>query len=308
MAKIDLIALGGNSFFLSGIFAVGVYIQGRQAVLIDSGISKDGAKELDKILLQKNSRPVAIINTHCHGDHSGGNAFFQQKYPDIQIFSTEAERPFIEDPLLAPICFCAGAAPFEELLKCKPITPQQVSKVTHIITPYQDQKILICGQEFEIFTLPGHTRGMIAVKTPDDVLYCGDAVFGEATFNKYPILFYTFISDALHSFKKLKSLAEQMKFCVLYHGGMVSNLSDLIDNHEQRLLEIKFDVLSFLEKEPLSVEELTAMFMQKHQIPDDLISLTLTKASIQGFVSDLQREKNIEIRICQGRAFAHLVK
>ncbi len=86
---------------------------------------------------------AAIINTHCHGDHCGVNAFFQQKHPQIRIFSTETERPFIEDPLMAPICFCGGAAAFKELNKCKPITPQQPSKVTDIIAPYEDQKIVI---------------------------------------------------------------------------------------------------------------------------------------------------------------------
>ena len=75
------------------------------AVLIDSGISRDIAKEIDKCLIQANVQVATIINTHCHGDHCGGNAFFQQKYSQIKIFSTEAERPFIEDPLMAPMCF-----------------------------------------------------------------------------------------------------------------------------------------------------------------------------------------------------------
>src|SRR3984957_6483958 len=187
MAKMNLIQAKDNSFYCDSIFSIGVYIKEKMAVLIDSGISRDVAKEIDKCLIQANVQVAAIINTHCHGDHCGGNAFFQQKYPQIKIFSTETERPFIEDPLMAPICFCGGAAAFEELKKCKPITPQQPSKVTNIIAPYQDQKISICGETFEIITLPGHTRGMIAVRTPDNVLYCGDAVFGGETFKKYPI-------------------------------------------------------------------------------------------------------------------------
>jgi len=111
------------------IFSIGVYIKEKMAVLIDSGISRDVAKEIDKCLIQANVQVAAIINTHCHGDHCGGNAFFQHKYPQIKIFSTETERPFIEDPLMAPICFCGGAAAFEELRSLLPFV--DVSIIYH---------------------------------------------------------------------------------------------------------------------------------------------------------------------------------
>jgi glyoxylase-like metal-dependent hydrolase (beta-lactamase superfamily II) len=307
MAKITFIQAKDNSFFCDGIFSIGVYIKDKMAVLIDSGISKDIAKEVNKALIEGNIRVEAIINTHCHGDHCGGNAFFQQKYPNIKIFSTETERPFIEDPLLAPICFCGGAAAFEELKKCKPITPQQVSKVTDIITPYQDQKISICGEPFEIITLPGHTRGMIAVRTPDNVLYCGDAVFGGETFKKYPILYYTFIDDALHSFRKLKSLIPQIDVTIIYHGGMISDLVALIDDHEKRILETKKVITKFLNEQPLSVEEITAKVMQKYQIPDDLVSYALTKTPMQAYIAELERENVVAIRVSDGTARAHVI-
>lgn len=307
MAKTTFIQAKGNSFFCDGIFSIGVYIKDKMAVLIDSGISKDVAKEVNKALAEDNIQVEAIINTHCHGDHCGGNAFFQQKYPDIKIFSTETERPFIEDPLLAPLCFCGGAAAFEELKKCKPITPQQISKVTDSIAPYQDQKITICGETFEIIILPGHTRGMIAVRTPDNVLYCGDAVFGGDTFKKYPILYYTFIDDTLHSFRKLKSLIPQIDVTIIYHGGRVSDLVALIEDHAKRILETKKLVIDLLHEQPLSLEEITAKIMHKHQIPDDLVSYTLTKTPMQAYIAELEREHTIEIRVTDGIARAHML-
>lgn len=307
MAKINLIQAKGNSFYCDSIFSIGVYIIEKMAVLIDSGISRDVAKEIDKCLIQANVQVAAIINTHCHGDHSGGNAFFQQKYPQIKIFSTETERPFIEDPLMAPICFCGGAAAFEELKKCKPITPQQPSKVTDIIAPYEDQKLVICGEIFEIITLPGHTRGMIAVKTVDNVLYCGDAVFGEATFRKYPILYYTFIGDTLNSFKKLRSLLPSVDVSIIYHGGVINDLAALITNHEKRILETKSMILSMLNEHPLSLEEITARIMQTYKIPDELISYALTKVPIQAYVAELERENLVEIRVTAGINRAHAI-
>lgn len=307
MGKINLIQAKGNSFYCDGIFSVGVYIKDKTAVLIDSGISKDFAKEINKALVERDIQAGAIINTHCHGDHSGGNAFFQQKYPEIKIFSTETERPFIEDPLMAPICFCGGAAAFEELKKCKPITPQQVSKVTDLVTPYQDQKIKISGEVFEIITLPGHTRGMIAIKTPDNVLYCGDAVFGEETFKKYPILFYTFIDETLKSFKKLKQIIPSVDVAVIYHGGIIDELVSLIDEHEQRILETRNTILKMLQEQSLSVDEITAKIMQKYQIPDEIVSYALTKTPMQAYIAELERENTVEIKVSGGVARAYLI-
>lgn len=308
MAKINLLKAKGNSFYCDGIFSIGVYIKDNTAVLIDSGISKDVAKEVDRALAQAKAQLIAIINTHCHGDHSGGNAFFQQKYSQIKIFSTESERPFIEDPLMAPTCFCGGAAAFEQLKKCKPIAPQQPCKVTDMISPYQDQKIYIGDEFFEIITLPGHTRGMIAIKTKDNVLYCGDAIFGEETFNKYPILYYTFINDTLSSFRKLRSLVSDLDATIIYHGGMISNLVELIDDHEKRILETKNMIFAMISEGALSIEEITAKIMQDKEIPDDLISYMLTKTPVQAYVAELERESVIEVRVTDGVNRAHAIE
>lgn len=307
MAKMNLIQAKGNSFYCDGVFSIGVYIKDKMAVLIDSGISRDVAKEIDKCLMQASVQAAAIINTHCHGDHCGGNAYFQQKYPEIRIYSTATERAFIEDPLMAPMCFCGGAAAFEELKKCKPIAPQQPSNVTDVFATYEDQKLVLYGETFEIIALPGHTRGMIAVKTPDNVLYCGDAVFGVDIFRKYPILFYTFIGDSLSSFKKLKGLLPSFDVTILYHGGIVKDLTSLIEEHENRILETKSTIFSMLNEAPLSIEELTARIMQQHKIPDDLISYTLTKTPVQAYVAELEKEKLVEIRVTAGVNRAHLI-
>lgn len=307
MAKIQLIPIKNNSFYCSGVFSVGVYIKDGLAVLIDSGISKDSAKEIDKCLMEAGVRITAIINTHCHGDHCGGNAYFQQKYPLIKIFSTETERAFIEDPLMAPVCICGGAAAFKEIKKCKPIAPQQPSKVTDLITPYQDQKIVIAGDVFDIITLPGHTRGMIAVKTADQVLYCGDALFGEDTFRKYPILYYTFIEETLESFKKLRSLIPSVDAAIMYHGGLISDLSSIVDEHEKRIRETKNLLLFLLQEGPLSLEEVTASIMQKYQIPDDLVAYALTKVPMQAYFAELERENLVEIRVTAGITRAHFI-
>lgn len=290
MGKMNLVEVKNRSYYCDGVFAVGVYIAGSEALLVDSGISKEVAKEVDKAVRAKGASVAAIINTHCHGDHSGGNAYFQQKYPDLEIYSSEGERPFIEDPELAPLCFCGGAEPYRELKKCKPIAPQQPSRVTKVIAPYRDQTLTLFGEEFKIVTLPGHTRAMIGLITPDNVLYCGDALFGEETCKKHPILYYTFIAETLHTFEKLEALLPTLEAVVLYHGAVAVEISKLIDYHRKLILETRESIAQMIAKEPLTHEEITARVMQDNDLPDDIISYTLTKTPIQAFITNLVNE------------------
>lgn len=148
---------------------------------------------------------------------------------------------------------------------------------------------------------------MIAVKTPDNVLYCGDAILGEDTFRKHPILYYTFISNTLNSFKKLRSLIPSVDISIIYHGGMTKNLASLIDDHEKRILETKNMIFLMLSECPLSLEEITARIMQTYKIPDDLISYALAKAPMQAYVAELERENLVEIRVTAGINRAHLI-
>lgn len=141
----------------------------------------------------------------------------------------------------------------------------------------------------------------------DNGLYCGDAVFGEDTFKKYPILFYTFIDETLKSFKKLKQIIPFVDVVVIYHGGVIDDLVSLIDEHEQRILETKNTILKMLQQEPSSVDEITAKIMQMYQIPDDIVSYALTKTPTQAYIAELERDNIIEITVLNGIARAHLI-
>lgn len=209
---------------------------------------------------------------------------------------------------MAPIAFCGGATPFEELVNNKAMTPLEASKVTDIIAPYQDQTLEICGDIFEVITFPGHTRGMIGIRTLDNILYCSDVVFGEETFRKYPILYYNFIDDAIHSFKKLKNLIPLVEGTVIYHGGLIPDLGSLIDMHEKRIFEIKERVFMMIFQAPLSLEELTAKMMQESNANNDIASYMLTKGPMQAFVAELVREDRVEIKVIDGFARAYAIE
>ncbi len=297
MSKVSLHALKGNSYFATGIFAIGIYQHDNTTILIDSGSDDGHAKNVYDLLQAQGHSVTAIINTHCHPDHCGGNHFFQKKFPDIKIYATRDEKELIENPNLAPRCFCGGAAPFAGL-QHKHIAPQKETCVTNVIAPYSDQKLAIGSAEIKIVTLPGHTPGSIGIITPENILYSGDALFGTETFNKHPMLFYTDIENTLASFKKLASLP--VDACVLYHGGVIYDLPNVAKQHEMRILEIKEVILSTLQQQQLSIDLLTQKIMQHYKIPDNIIPFVLTQTAVRAYLTKLEQEKAIKLMVQDG--------
>lgn len=297
MPKIKLEHVLGGSHYCSERLSVGVYVKNNNAVLIDSGIDDDTAKNIDKALKEKNIKVVAIINTHSHADHCGGNHYFQKNYPGLKIYSTRYEQHFIEDTINEPRCFCMGAEPCKGLVH-KHLKAEN-SKVTNTIEPYVDQEIVIEGEKFSIITLPGHSPGMIGVISPDKVLYTGDAIFGKDTFEKHGVLFYTHIEATLKSFDKIAGC--KVDATVYYHGGLYKgDLKPVVEEHRARLLTTKKAIYDMLVKEPLSLDELTRRTMQLFKIPENITQFTLTQTCVFAYVTELEREKKVLMDMFNG--------
>lgn len=302
MNSIELRKARGNSYYLTGKLSVGVYLNesNKSAILIDSGIDKDLAKKLDKAILQNGYQPTAIINTHSHADHCGGNHFFQKKYPDIQIYATRFETHFIEDPFLEPLCFCSGALPFQELrnkfLEAKP------SKVTHVLK-YEDHTLDIGGESFTVVTLPGHTQGMIGIISPDQVLYVGDAIFGEEILEKHGVLFYTDIAKTKDSLEKLETL--NVKSYVLYHGGERLSLSDLVEEHLKLIEKTKDFILGQIVEHSPSLDFLVQQVMSRFNIGNNVVQHTLTSTVVRSYITELQQSGQVTLIVDNGLLKIH---
>lgn len=304
MSKMTLQQVKGNSYFFNGVLSLGLYVHNNIAILIDSGGDESCAKDISKALLEYGYTLGAIINTHCHPDHCGGNAYLQKNIPGLQIYASHDEQPFIESTILAARCFCCLAAPIKGLQN-KYIVPQKPSIVTNPIHPYQDQTIMINDMPFTIVTLPGHTPGMIGVITPDNVLYCGDALFAQATLEKHPILFYTDIKNTLITFEKMKTL--KVDYCVMVHSGFIDNMIPVIDQHIAKIMATKNSILDLLKSQPLSIDELTQQVMQTYTIGNSIIAFTLTQTAIRAYFSYLEEENLIVLAVTDGLLRATVV-
>lgn len=112
--------------------------QGGLAAVVDPG----DADPVLEVLSQRGLKLVAVLVTHKHGDHCGGNAELLEAFPRLEIYGPATE----------------GIRTLN-----RPLQPGQV------IEP-------LPGQPFEVLDLAGHTEGHLGYYQPGR-LFCGDTVF-----------------------------------------------------------------------------------------------------------------------------------
>lgn len=183
MALNELIELAPKTYFFPGAVNVGVLeTPDGGALLIDSGSDKDHAKKLLKACRAKNLEPRAILNTHSHADHYGGNAYLQETL-QIPAYAPIFEEAIIKYPILEPMYLYGGVRPPKSLQNKWLMGSPSGTKILN--TP---GTINICDLELELIEVGGHASIMYAIKF-GDVLFATDAVFGQATLEKHPLQF-----------------------------------------------------------------------------------------------------------------------
>lgn len=116
-------------------------IGGESALLVDSGVSGDGALDVARSLT---SLPVGLVNTHADRDHIAGNTAFGH----FMMHPAEAANYYNVN---------GGKGDF---------------------TPLEDGQVLeLGGRRIEVVLIPGHTPGSIALLDEDrGMLFPGDSV------------------------------------------------------------------------------------------------------------------------------------
>ena len=127
-----------------------------KAIIIDPCGEED---KLLAIIRELQLQPVYIVNTHCHPDHTCGNAITKEA-TGAEIVMHEADIALLADPDAAEYFNRHGFAP---------------SPAADI--PVGDGDILNFGDcQAEIIHTPGHSPGSICLYT-DGNLFTGDSLF-----------------------------------------------------------------------------------------------------------------------------------
>lgn len=169
------------------------------AAVVDPG----DAAPVVKYLEETGRRLTAILNTHHHGDHTGGNRELLKCFPGIPVYGGAGDR---------------GRIPgLSALLK-------------------EGDELAVCGIKARILDVPGHTRAHIAYFFPaadgSGDLFSGDTVFGGTIGN----MFEGTPEVMFESIRKIRALPRQTRiWCSHEYTLQYVRESAGIDPHNARL-------------------------------------------------------------------------
>jgi glyoxylase-like metal-dependent hydrolase (beta-lactamase superfamily II) len=213
-------SLSEHVYYLPGGVNAAVVTNGfGEAVLVDTGQDKNSGRNLRKACEALGVTPVAIINTHAHADHFGGNDYLLRQF-DVPVYAPPFEASLMQSPLLEPIYLLNGAKPLPEMMSkwllAKP------SRVDTILTP---GSLEIAGITFKVIDTSGHAHVHYSLIV-DGVLLAADAIFGTSLLEKYPLPFGQDIGNQRASAVQLADYDANV--ILPGHGEPTKVISDLI--------------------------------------------------------------------------------
>jgi len=220
----------GRVYYVPGASNVGLIVgDGQQALLVDTGIGKRSGRRLLRILEEQSLQLVAIFNTHCHGDHIGGNAHLVE-HTGAKIYAPLADSVVLQYPVWGTMCMFGGADPIAELSVPRFAAPPCAVDV--IVT---EGEIQIAGVTVQVVPLPGHT-GTHTGYIIDDVFFIGDILAGEAELANTTISYAYSVTKRLQSLEKLRHYS--CAYYVLGHGGIERDITALIERNIAQVIDL----------------------------------------------------------------------
>lgn len=134
MQQAEKIIRCGQSTVLLGSSNIGIYeLPGGDAVLIDTGYKNDG-QVLDAYLTEHRLRPIMILNTHSHSDHTCANTELCARY-GIKAYSSAAEARCAAEPARQYIRMCGAEPPQDMKGLTQPIPPIEMHDIASAELP-----------------------------------------------------------------------------------------------------------------------------------------------------------------------------
>ena len=134
----------------------------KESILIDAADMTGSADKLLAASRDAGAKPVAILLTHAHFDHTDGVPVVRKECPDIEVIIGENDAPLLEDPRLNLSISFMGEA----------------SSTKADRTVSDGEEIELIGLKIKCIEVPGHTIGGMCYYIPElGVVFDGDTLF-----------------------------------------------------------------------------------------------------------------------------------
>ncbi|HEX8917092.1 MAG TPA: MBL fold metallo-hydrolase, partial [Chloroflexota bacterium] len=175
-----------------------------------------GISDIKKLTAQLTQLPIAVLNSHTHNDHVGGNWQFDSIYSMDTDFSRVNARGSSADARAeiasGEIC---GSLPASFDPKAYATRPWKITAYVHA-----GDKIDLGGRTLEVIGTPGHTPDSIAlIDRANRLLFTGDTYYPSTIWIYRP---ETDLDAYQASLQKLVSLAPQVRLVLGAHNVPVA--------------------------------------------------------------------------------------
>lgn len=289
---LELKKISGNTYYIPGAVNTGVIVNGSDCLVIDTGLDLQAGKQLWRCLQNSGLIPKAVINTHSHADHFGGNAVFREQ-AGSQIYASQLEKAVIENPYLEPF-YLFSAAPVKELATRFLMAP--ASPVDGVLQP---GPVTLDGISLEILPLPGHSPGQIGVVSGDKACFTADAYFGEAILAKYGMPYCADVSSSLDTLHDL--LQSKYAYYIPCHGEPTDNPTEEILKNVAVIEETLALILTILQQGPRTREEVLAAVLTAGNRKLDAVQYVLNHGAITACLSHLHKTGQVEYHFTNGK-------
>ena len=277
----ELKQIGSKTFCIEHDTNIGIHFtdDGRM-YLIDTGSEGDGEK-IDEILSREGWVPSCIINTHTHIDHIGGNEFLMSNY-GIPAYCTDYDMAFAHYSELEA-AYMNGGYPAEKL--------RTIFAHPGMIGFRSIEKETPDGIDWTY--LPGHSFGMIGIRTSDDIWFLGDSYLSRSFLKQYTFGFIYNVEAYIDTLKKLKEFKGAL--FVPSHGIIES---DIVETLEQNLRSVAEMCSMICEtcREYRGQDEILQQMYERLRMHARPAQHALLSSTVKSYLTYLQDRNKLECR------------
>lgn len=266
----------GNTYYFETKYAyMPIYkINENEIIMLDSGLYDTDQKVIKELISQYKFIVKAVICTHAHIDHVGNNFWLKEEY-DTEIIMPEYES-----------MICNSMYNFKAFNLPSITKRMEKSYETNICSTdrkisSKEKIIEVCGHEFEVVQLHGHTHYHIGIITPDRIFYVGDSLMGKEE------LIYTklaYVSDIAVDLKTKEKLREiKCDKYILAHKGVYDDLKEIIDeniNYLEEQMKLIIDVIN----KPMTMSEIFEEVFKKVDISKNVSTYILAEKMLKSYI------------------------
>ena len=282
---------------LHGAVNCGLVTTEEGLLVIDTGLDRSAANKILRAAEELGCPVRAVLNTHAHADHFGGNAQLVRK-TGAPVHAPAGEAEGIRQPLYEPVYLFGGAAPIAALrhrfLLAEP------SPVHHEVQP--GQVLEWGGVRVQVVDLAGHSLAQVGFLV-DGVLFAADSFAGMGPLAKHPIPYLVDAGRMLESLERVRQV--EAGWFVPGHGPAVTagpELEEVLDANAAAIRRLLDWAVNRLRRGPAGTEDLLADLAAALEVAmGDPVAYVLNRTALLGVLATLEREGAVRVEVRDGR-------